>query len=39
MKKVKQRPQFIWGSLISSIGNIGTSIINNKWLNKQDKML
>ena len=34
MKKVQQRPQFIWGSLISSIGNIGTSIINNNAKNK-----
>lgn len=34
MKKVQQRPKFIWGSLISSIGNIGTSIINNNAKNK-----
>lgn len=34
MKKVKQRPQFIWGSLIGSIGNIATSVINNNARNK-----
>ncbi len=34
MKKVQQRPKFIWGSVISSIGNIGTSIINNNAKNK-----
>lgn len=34
MKKVKQRPQFIWGSLIGSIGNIASSVINNNARNK-----
>lgn len=34
MKRVKQRPKFIWGSLIGSIGNIATSVINNNARNK-----
>lgn len=34
MKKVKQRPQFIWGSLIGSIGNIASNVINNNARNK-----
>ena len=34
MKKVKKRPQFIWGSVIGSIGNIASSVINNNARNK-----
>lgn len=34
MKKVKQRPKFIWGSVIGTIGNIATSITNNDARNK-----
>lgn len=34
MKKVKQRPKFIWGSVIGTVGNIATSIMNNDARNK-----
>ena len=34
MNKVKKRPQFIWGSVIGSIGNIASSVINNNARNK-----
>lgn len=34
MKKVKQRPKFIWGSVIGTVGNIATSVMNNNARNK-----